>query len=230
MAASVEDVECCTGLSYNIRRQARTLREAISELVRKDKEIDFSYSQCDPHPFPHPDSDRLEHCYKYGEGNGKFFPVLLEQQLGDYTVKAKLGHGNFASVWQAEPTNGMGAHGHDSVAIKVCTNSKKDSKDDVTEARVLLKLGKRTDGKGDFGKSHIMKVDECFRVNGHFGDHFCIVSEAIGPSLDYYLNLVKKQGLGCFEYNVSKRVTFQLLSSVTWLHKAGYGHGGKHFL
>ncbi|KAF3911184.1 hypothetical protein AA313_de0209590 [Arthrobotrys entomopaga] len=228
MANSIEDVECCTGLTYNMRRQARTLREAVSDKLHKFKEPNFAFSLCDPHPFPHPESDRLEHCYKYGQGNGKFLPVLLEQQLGEYTVKAKLGHGNFATVWQALPTNRVGAHGHDSVAIKVCTNSKKDSKDDVTEAKVLMKLAKRSDGRGDLGKNHIVKVDECFRVPGHFGDHFCIVQEAIGPSLDYHLNLVQKQGLGSFDYQVSKKVGFQLLAAAAWLHKAGYGHGDIH--
>ncbi|EWC43948.1 hypothetical protein DRE_01300 [Drechslerella stenobrocha 248] len=224
---STLEEESCTGFAYAVRRQLRSLREAAVEW-RNNKEIDFSYSKCDPHPFPHPESDRLEHCYKYGEGKGKFLPVLLNQQLGNYTVKAKLGHGNFASVWQAEPTTGVSSHGHESVAVKVCTNSKKDSKDDVAEAKILLKLGKRSDGKGDFGKDHIIKVDEYFHVPGHFGDHFCIVSEAIGPSLDYYFNLVQKQGLGAFDYGVAKKVTFQLLSATAWLHKAGYAHGDIH--
>ncbi|EGX50899.1 hypothetical protein TWF225_001809 [Orbilia oligospora] len=227
MANSVEE-ECCTGLSNGLRRQARSFWEAAFEF-RNHKEIDFAYSKCDPHPFPHPESDRLEHCYKYGKGSGKFYPVLLEQKLGDFVVKAKLGHGNFASVWQCVLDEGKERDlPYESVAVKVCTNSKKDSKDDVTEAKVLMKLGKRSDGKGDFGKKHLQKVDECFRVPGYFGDHFCIVGEAIGPSLDYYLNLVQKQGLGHFDTEVSKKVTFQLLSSVTWLHKAGYGHGDIH--
>ncbi|KAJ6260032.1 hypothetical protein Dda_5678 [Drechslerella dactyloides] len=217
-----------SGFWYDVRRQLRTLFEAAFEWRNKIKEVDFSGTKCDPHPFPHPDSDRLEHCYKYGYGKGKFYPVQLGQRLGSYHIKAKLGHGNFATVWQAEPIKGLCTSGHQSVAIKVCSNNKKDNKDDVLEAKVLRKLGKRSDGKGDFGKDHLMTVDECFNVPGHFGDHFCIVSESIGPTLDHYLLMVEKQNLGSFDYNVAKKVTFQLLSAVTWLHAAGYGHGDIH--
>ncbi|KAK6508901.1 hypothetical protein TWF481_003669 [Arthrobotrys musiformis] len=227
MVNSVEE-EGCTGLWQGIRRQARSLLGSAFEF-RNPKEVDFAFSKCDPHPFPHPESDRLEHCYKYGKGSGKFYPVLLDQKLGDYVVKAKLGHGNFASVWQCVLDEGKERDlPYESVAVKVCTNSKKDSKDDVIEAKVLMKLNKRSDGKGDFGKNHIQKVDECFHVPGSFGDHFCIVGEAIGPSLDYYLNLTEKQQLGHFDTEVAKKIAFQILSSVTWLHNAGYGHGDIH--
>ncbi|KAK6343866.1 hypothetical protein TWF696_007520 [Orbilia brochopaga] len=220
--------ESCTGFMYFIRRQLRTLREAVFEWRNTRKVLDYSTTNCDPHPFPHPDSDRLEHCYKYGYGKGKFCPVLLDEKLGNYKVTAKLGHGNFATVWQAEPIKELSDLQYESVAIKVCSNNKKDTKDDIIEAKVLQKLGKRTDGKGDFGKNHMVKVEECFYTAGHFGNHFCIVQEAIGPTLDHYLKIAEKQARGAFEYDVAKKVAFQLYSAVSWLHAAGYGHGDIH--
>ncbi|KAF3901447.1 hypothetical protein ABW21_db0204567 [Orbilia brochopaga] len=220
--------ESCTGLTYFIRRQVRTLREAAFEWRNSHKVIDYSQTLCDPHPFPHPESDRLEHCYKYGYGKGKFRPVLLDEKIGNYQVKAKLGHGNFATVWQAEPIKGLSTVEYESVAIKVCSNNKKDTKDDIIEAKVLQKLGRRSDGHGDFGKNHMVKVEECFYIPGHFGSHFCIVQEAIGPTLDHYLRVAEKSERGAFAYNVAKKVTFQMFSAVTWLHAAGYGHGDIH--
>ncbi|KAF3940795.1 hypothetical protein ABW19_dt0200086 [Dactylella cylindrospora] len=215
--------ECCTGFSYSLGRLSRQICAfSLDRYIYKD--VDFSYSNCNPHPYPHPEDDRLEHCYKYGHGDGKFLPVLIGDRLGKYEVKAKLGHGNFASVWQAEPVNGQGP----SVAVKCCTNSKKDSKDDVNEAKTLHKLKRVSDGKGDFGKKHTLLIEESFRTPGHFGDHFCIVTPAIGPSLDYYFNLTQKQGLGAFDYQVAKKTIFQVMASVFWLHKAGYAHGDIH--
>ena len=94
------------------------------------------------------------------------------------------------------------------------------------ELGILQSLAKRCNGSLN-SKLIVQLLDE-FTHQGPNGTHQCLVFELLGPTVDL---VTRDYG----DYNdpeqrlepdIVMRISEQLLSAITFIHEAGYGHGG----
>ncbi|KAF7313368.1 Protein kinase [Mycena chlorophos] len=143
-------------------------------------------------------------------------PVHIGDRFSDdrYEVVHKLGHGSRSTIWLV----------HDSqtntyVALKIIAAWKTKK---MTELAVLQHL-QATYEPDDEGSKHVVRMLDHFVHDGPNGQHQCIVTEAMGPSLaeDIYWIWESLH----LPVQIAQRVTGQLALAVQYLHARGVAHG-----
>ena len=91
---------------------------------------------------------------------------------------------------------------------------------------ILQSLAKRCNGS--LNSKHIVQLLEELPHQGPNGTHQCLVFELLGPTVDLVTRHYgdyngPEQRL---EPDIVMRISEQLLNAITFIHEAGYGHGG----
>ena len=166
---------------------------------------------------------------------GGYHPVELGDKFNNrYVVEHKLGHGGYSTVWLARDLQ----HEHKRlVALKIMMSSESDA---CLETSFLRRLDPHTEpsewrrlwnamslgwGSASGGRPSFFPamLDE-FTIHGPNGNHRCLVTEVLGPSL---FSLVDEdEEFYPISLAVAKKIAFQLAHAVSELHECGIVHGG----
>ncbi|KAI9058645.1 kinase-like protein [Trametes sanguinea] len=159
------------------------------------------------------------HMLSNKRGPYGFYPMRLGQTLmdGKFEVIRKLGYGKWASVWLAKERMNDGTR---YVAIKVLSTN-------ATTAEIVKKLheveicmrimsNSRLASEAEHpGQRYSASPLRVFKETSRHGTHYCIVLPLCGTSL---VNFMGEQPVYRLPHPVMKRVTQQVLLSLTFLH------------
>jgi serine/threonine-protein kinase SRPK3 len=98
-----------------------------------------------------------------------------------------------------------------------------DSSKDSAELRHLQSLADYS--HGNLGSKYIVQLHDNFLHQGPNGRHQCLVFELLGPSVDAVLREYCREKEPVEPETVLK-MSKQLLQAVSFIHEAGYAHGG----
>ena len=174
---------------------------------------------------------------------GGYHPVELGDKFSNrYVVEHKLGYGGYSTVWLARDLRQKRL-----VALKIIMADPDDGDgclgdgDGCLETAILRRLGSRPQtscqqwlwnespfrsSSGDRPQPSFFPalLDE-FTIHGPNGDHRCLVTEVLGPSIcladDYEEPYMLPLG-------VAKKIAVQLAHAVAELHECGIVHGGTY--
>lgn len=110
------------------------------------------------------------------------------------------------------------------VSIKIMTA---DSTKDSQELKTLRSLAKYS--QGDLCAKYVVQLLDDFLHQGPNGCHQCLVFELLGPTIDMVVSDYHTVG-DTFEKEIILRLSEQLLQAATFLHEAGYVHGGTCYI
>jgi serine/threonine protein kinase len=141
--------------------------------------------------------------------------------LGHYTIRARLGRGNFSTVWLAEhQVREQDRQASQSVALKVLHASIPSTEEGLD---FELRLARK-------------EIEELKTPNGSF----LLPDETVHDGSTGHLGLVSTQlcGPSAFEYAIScpghrlprtmaKRIITEAIAALHFLHEHGIGHGGE---
>ena len=149
---------------------------------------------------------------------GGYHPVELGDKFYNrYVVEHKLGCGGNSTVWLARDLQ----HEHKRlVALKIMMSGDGDA---CLETSFIRRLDSQTQPSACRPSFFPIVLDE-FTINGPNGNHRCLVTEALGPSLSGLAG--EDDELFCFPLAVAKKVAVQLAYAVSELHECGIVHGG----
>ncbi|GKZ25988.1 hypothetical protein AbraIFM66951_001979 [Aspergillus brasiliensis] len=158
-----------------------------------------------------------ERLSKYRPGG--YHPVCLGDTFknGRYEIQHKLGWGGFSTVWLA----------HDRereqwVSLKIVTADATTSQ----RSRELQSLQFLQEyGEGRPASKYIVSLLDDFIHQGPNGTHQCLVFELLGPSVGKVIDDYRSFG-DTLEMDIILRMSEQLLEAISFIHKAGMGHGG----
>ncbi|KAI9147378.1 Serine/threonine-protein kinase SKY1 [Paramyrothecium foliicola] len=160
---------------------------------------------------------------------GGFHPVVPGDVLQDgrYTVRYKLGFGGFSTVWMARDSSTRSESPPSewvSIKIKKARFSSKDPYQDE-EAQTLKNFQEHyTKFKTTTQRPCFVQLRDCFNHHGPNGQHTCLVTELLGPSIGSAVmlyRLVEDQ----FRPDTILRASRALLEVVDFAHQAGVVHG-----
>ena len=145
---------------------------------------------------------------------GGFHPVHLNDTFnnGRYRVVNKLGHGGFSTVWlvKDEITQKY-------ASLKILAAEASDSE------RLILRHLQRN-CLDDRGGEYVLRLLDDFVHSGPNGDHQCIVTEVLGPSLASDIEDLYPDEQ--FPIDIAKRMSAQITHGIQYLHRNGVVHGG----
>lgn len=81
-------------------------------------------------------------------------------------------------------------------------------------------------GEGRPASKYIVSLLDDFIHQGPNGTHQCLVFELLGPSVGKVIDDYRSFG-DTLEMDIILRMSEQLLEAISFIHKAGMGHGGK---
>ncbi|KAL8836102.1 MAG: hypothetical protein Q9170_003050 [Blastenia crenularia] len=148
---------------------------------------------------------------------GGYHPVILSDtyRQDQYRVVHKLGYGSYSTVWLADD-----CIRDKYVSLKFLTaNASKSSK----EAQ-MLGCFNQSDPKDSKHNDVSPLLDE-FMINGPNGQHKCLVSDVLGPTL---LDLKQSFAFDLLPLGIAKRATVQLASGLAYIHSCDMIHGDIH--
>lgn len=147
---------------------------------------------------------------------GGYHPVLLDDTYCEnrYRVVHKLGFGSYSTVWLARD-----CLADKYVSLKILTAK---SSEHSREAQMLSHIA--TESKMHLGHRFVPSLCEEFIISGPNGEHKCLVSEILGPTV-----LQIKESFQCdlLPLDIAKRVTVQLALGLASVHLCGITHGGR---
>ena len=149
--------------------------------------------------------------------SGGYHRIILDTILKDRCrIVHKLGFGSYSTVWLARDYLA-----NTYVALKVLNaRASKNSQ----EARILNHINR--DGPGHLGQKFLMSLLDDFTVTGPNGEHTCIVSEALGPTVE---NARYRFTGDLLPLDVAKRSVVQLATGLAPVHSHGIVHGGESY-
>ncbi|EMD34013.1 hypothetical protein CERSUDRAFT_20543, partial [Gelatoporia subvermispora B] len=155
--------------------------------------------------------------------NPGYFPARLGQTLqgGRYCIVRKLGWGQYSSVWLAKDRNEESF-----VALKIltreATGAMSPGPNQRSDERTMLeKIGSAQPTHP--GLQHTLTYYDSFQFKGPYGTHCCLVTEALGYSLDYIRKL-RDEGDRRVPPSIVKRVVKQVLLGLDYIHQCGIVH------
>ncbi|KHO11328.1 serine/threonine protein kinase, AGC family [Metarhizium robertsii ARSEF 23] len=155
---------------------------------------------------------------------GRFHPVALGDTFhnGRYTVRNKLGHGGFSTVWLARD-NDVGRW--TSLKIKQAYVST-TSLDDDKEVRALRVLEQNYVSSNSSSPPCFARLLDSFHHHGPNGTHTCVVTELLGPTLFHLVaNYNDYQIQELFRPDTILRASRQLLEAIHMVQEYGIVHG-----
>lgn len=151
---------------------------------------------------------------------GGLHPIIIGDELdqGRYHVVHKLGYGSYSTVWLARDTT---ANRH--VALKVLSA---DSSKHSTELEVLKSLNSSLAKQPERGRRFISSFYGDFLITGPNGQHRCLVSEVLGPSVH---GVKETYTCDLLPIDVARKTTVQLALGLAGIHASGIVHGGEKY-
>ncbi|KIY63644.1 kinase-like protein [Cylindrobasidium torrendii FP15055 ss-10] len=171
-------------------------------------------------PLAQPPQDRgwlameeLQKAYRFGG----LRPTVLGENLldGRYKILRKLGVGKQASVWLAAD---MHTRDMQCVAIKIYTgDASQEEAEGVREIRALQRFaeGDPVHPGSTFAGT---PLDEAFLLESVNGHHLCVVTRALGPTLNVLRDAVYG---GRFSEAAAQRVMHDVLQALDYCHSEG---------
>ena len=153
---------------------------------------------------------------------------LIIKSLGEgnkrlYTILSELGVGTFGRVLECiEKSDAKGGKQHvtmeeNHVAIKVVRKVKRYTKSAKIEADILSNLNHIEHSSNTRAPKPFMYVIQL--VDSFiFNSHMCLVFEACGPNLYYFMKRNRRRGVFGYRPNHVKFILFQLLNAISFLH------------
>ncbi|KAG8723062.1 hypothetical protein FRC09_004895 [Ceratobasidium sp. 395] len=166
----------------------------------------------DPSPFPEEDL-RFDTDSRPG-----YFPVWLGQALpsdsGRYIIVRKLGWGQYSSVWLARD---LELNRFVSLKILTCKATSVLKSGHSDEINFLQKLVAAD--RSHPGSRHVLEYHDTFEFDGPSGQHRCVVTEALGPSVSF---LRKHGGDGDLRLPLSlvKAIVKSVLLALDYIHES----------
>ena len=157
---------------------------------------------------------------------GGFHPIHIGDTFksGQYIVVHKLGCGHFSTVWLAKDENTQTY-----VSLKVLAadaGSWSGNLHSVSEE--LEALSRLRVGAEEPGKDCVVRLLDDFIHIGPNGEHQCIVTELLGPSLSSDIEELYPTEL--FPPEISRAIIRQVTYAVRFLHRNNIVHGGTSFV
>lgn len=151
---------------------------------------------------------------KSGYRRGGYHPVKIGDVYNDrYTVHRKLGWGHFSTVWLATDSEiEDDSDPRKCVALKIQKSASQYTEAAEDEIN-LLKVVNRECG---ISGRHVIKLLNHFKIYGPHGKHICMVFELMGRNL---LHMIKKYKYRGIPMHICKRVTYQILLGLDFLHR-----------
>ncbi|KAH6866131.1 putative srpk, partial [Thelonectria olida] len=156
---------------------------------------------------------------------GGYHPVVLGDTFcdGRYTIRHKLGHGGFSTVWLARDNR-------EEIWVSIKIRQARVSTaqlDDDPELKVLGQLEQHyLDTHSKKARCYAEPRDS-FQHTGPNGTHNCLVSELLGPTLGAVLHCLNHIDIReTLRPDTILRASNQLLEAVEFIHQAGIAHGG----
>ncbi|GAB5354062.1 hypothetical protein AAMO2058_000087400 [Amorphochlora amoebiformis] len=144
---------------------------------------------------------------------GGYHPVCTGDVYNDrYTVVKKLGWGHFSTVWLAVDSAVPESNPNKFVALKIQKSASQyteAAEDEIT----LLWAARTTKGQA---KKFIVNLLNHFTFHGPNGKHVCMVFEVMGKNI---LSLIKKYDYRGIPLELTKRITYQILVGLDYLHR-----------
>lgn len=101
------------------------------------------------------------------------------------------------------------------MAIKIKVSSITSTNNEVNILREL-----RTAKQDHAGSYHIIRLLDDFTIQGPNGIHECLVTEVVTPAIKIR---------GAFDFRpTAKKISFQTLLGLSYLHEKGVAHGGMY--
>mmetsp|Transcript_1941 Transcript_1941/g.4433 ORF Transcript_1941/g.4433 Transcript_1941/m.4433 type:complete len:571 (-) Transcript_1941:289-2001(-) len=150
---------------------------------------------------------------KSGYKRGGYHPVKIGDVYNSrYTVHRKLGWGHFSTVWLATDSEVEDDdHPRKCVALKIQKAAQQYTEAAEDEIELLTAAKDRRSDGGRF----VVELLENFKIYGPNGKHVCMVFEVMGNNLLY---LIKKHNYRGVPINQCKRIAFQALLGLDFLH------------
>ncbi|KAG8407817.1 hypothetical protein J3459_018330 [Metarhizium acridum] len=155
---------------------------------------------------------------------GGFHPVALDDTFhnGRYTVRNKLGHGGYSTVWLARD-NDVGRW--TSLKIKQAYVST-ESLDDDKDVRALRILEQNYASSDSSSPPCFARLLDTFQHHGPNGTHTCVVTELLGPTLSFLVNNYNDYDIQeLFRPDTILRASRQLLEAIHMVQESGIVHG-----
>mmetsp|Transcript_11901 Transcript_11901/g.19453 ORF Transcript_11901/g.19453 Transcript_11901/m.19453 type:complete len:551 (-) Transcript_11901:282-1934(-) len=151
---------------------------------------------------------------KSGYKRGGYHPVKIgDVYNGRYTVHRKLGWGHFSTVWLATDSNiEDDTDPHKCVALKIQKSASQYTEAAEDEIDLLKAVNRECGVSGRY----IIKLLNQFKIYGPHGKHICMVFELMGRNL---LHMIKKHNYRGIPMNICKRITYQILLGLDFLHR-----------
>lgn len=144
---------------------------------------------------------------------GGYHPVHTGDVYNDrYTIVKKLGWGHFSTVWLAVDSAVPQDDPNKCVALKIQKSASQYT--EAAEDEITLLWEARTT-KGN-GKEYVVHLLNHFVIQGPNGKHVCMVFEVMGKNV---LSLIKKHDYRGIPFELTKRVTYQILVGLDFLHR-----------
>eukprot|EP00954_Amorphochlora_amoebiformis_P011778 919843-Amorphochlora_amoeboformis.AAC.2 len=176
----------------------------------KDKGVDYDSSSDETEDYSNSDDEG-----KSGYRKGGYHPVNIGDVYNSrYTVHRKLGWGHFSTVWLATDSQVDDNHPHKCVALKIQKSASQYTEAAEDEIDLLWEIKKK--GKDGPGGKYCVELLNHFKVYGPHGKHICMVFEVMGKNLLHLIKRFKYRGI---PLNICKRITYQILIGLDFLHK-----------
>eukprot|EP00467_Chlorarachnion_reptans_P004246 CAMPEP_0114521970 /NCGR_PEP_ID=MMETSP0109-20121206/20496_1 /TAXON_ID=29199 /ORGANISM="Chlorarachnion reptans, Strain CCCM449" /LENGTH=500 /DNA_ID=CAMNT_0001703163 /DNA_START=390 /DNA_END=1892 /DNA_ORIENTATION=+ len=144
---------------------------------------------------------------------GGYHPVYTGDVYNDrYTVVKKLGWGHFSTVWLAVDSAVPETDPNKLVALKIQKSASQYT--EAAEDEITLLWAART-SKGA-AKKFVVNLLNHFVFHGPNGKHVCMVFEVMGKNI---LSLIKKYDYRGIPLELTKRITYQILIGLDYLHR-----------
>ncbi|KAG8158342.1 hypothetical protein KVR01_012103 [Diaporthe batatas] len=165
------------------------------------------------YPWDGSEYQNLEDFEQYRPGG--HHPVVLGDLLGEdsrFEVWHKLGQGTYGLIWLCRDLlKGKFC------AVKVLRAELSGQSDKLPELRVQNMLGGISPEEA--WQNHIAMPLETFTQRGPNGEHICIVTRLLGPSI------TSSRRHNWNDTSLLKDICFQLVEGMDFMHRHGLGHG-----
>lgn len=148
-----------------------------------------------------------ENPEEYREGG--LHPFHLNDQMQQYTIVHKLGHGSYSTVWAA-----LDGKNNRLLALKCLTARNSKDSNDLTIIRRVSIPGTHA------GQQYISTLVDQFDWHGPNGTHQCLLTALRGPSLSLIFD-----EMPC-PHSVARDISIQCAKGLSFLHSRGVVHGG----
>lgn len=174
--------------------------------------MDIPSSQCSAPTYQWQDGVEDLDSYRLGG----FHPVQLDDTFfeGRYRIVHKLGFGSYSTVWLARD-----CLADKFVSLKIL---KAKASEHSREARMINHIAQES--KSHLDRRFIPSLCDEFLISGPNGDHNCLVSEALGPTVS---QLKRSFLYDLLPLDIAKQVTVQLALGLASVHSCGITHGGR---